>query len=389
VSEVKILVLGCGITGSVVIRDLVQSSKAVVTIGERDLGKAKQLAEDIGSERISVKQVDVRDSDALVKVMKDVDAVVNATWYKYNVGVTKAAIKAGIGYVDLGGLYHVTLKQLELNDLAMAARSTVILGCGCAPGVTNLLAKYGADKLDEVQSIHMYSGTVMFEKKRETRIAYSAQTLLDELIMDAVLYKDGNFVKVPPFSGEDTIRFSDPIGNVRSYYVIHSELATIPRFIKKGIKNSSFKIITSPETVSKLEVLKEFNFTSTRPINVKNSSVTPLEFLTAYLSSLPSTKVKREKEIHVVRVDVTGRKNGKETQYRLDLINEPSEEWRAYSSAFITGVPASITSQMLATGEIQVKGVLPPEACIEPKSFMAKLAKRNIKLYETVKEIIY
>jgi len=379
-SSRKILVLGYGNTGSVIIRDLIETSGAYITIAGRRLEKVKHIAEEIGSERINVEQVDVTEHDRLVQVLKNTDIIINSTWYRHNVSVMKAAIETCVDYIDLGGLYHVTLKQLELDDLAKEAGVTAIPGCGCAPGITNVLAKYGGDKLDEVDSVYMYSGTVMFEKVEGVKIAYAASTLLDELTLNPVIYKNGEYVEVSPFSGEETIRFPEPIGDVKAYIVIHSEHATIPRTINKGIKNAIFRIITSPATVSRLKALDEIGLTSKEPISVKGISISPRDFLETYFSSLTSAEVKREAEIHVLRVDIRGTKDCKKAQFVYDVFNEAKPEWHANSSAFATGVAASIAAQMLARGDIRVKGVVPPEVCIEPEPFIAELQKRNMKI---------
>lgn len=41
---------------------------------------------------------------------------------------------------------------------------------------------------------------------------------------------------------------------------------------------------------------------------------------------------------------------------------------------------------MVARGDIKVKGVIPPEKRIDPEPFMVELAKRNIKILETIKK---
>lgn len=389
----KILVLGYGNTGSVVARDLIETSKADIIIAGRRLPvmEAKRFAEHIHSERISAEQVDATDHDRLVQVLrKDINVIINSTWYRYNIGVMKAAIEAGVDYVDLGGLYHFTLKQLELNDLAKEAGVTAILGCGCAPGITNVLAKYGADKLNDLDSIYMYSGTVKFEKAKGIEIAYASSTLLDELSLNAWIYRNGEYVEVPPFSNEETIRFTEPIGNVKAHVVIHSEHATIPHTMNKGIKNVIFRIIISPTAVSKLKAIDEIGLTGKEPVSIKGISIAPREFLETYFSSLPPAEIKRKAQIHVVRVDVKAAKNGNEEEARCmyDVINRAKPEWGASSSAFATGVPASIAGQMLAQGEIDVKGVVPPEVCIKPEPFIVELEKRNIRTYEQVRKAI-
>ncbi|NIR87216.1 hypothetical protein GWO13_06460 [Candidatus Bathyarchaeota archaeon] len=383
---INVLVLGYGITGSVIVRDLAETSRVDIVVADKRPLETKRLADEIRSEKVTAEQIDVTDHNKLVKLLgRGFDVVVNSTFYQFNVNVMRAAIESGVNYVDLGGLYHVTLKQLELNDKAEKAEVTAILGCGCAPGITNVLAMHGANKLEKVNSVYMYSGTVVFKEITGVKIAYAVPTLLDELTLNACPYRNGRYVEVPAFSDEETLRFPEPIGEVKAYIVIHSELATIPRTIDKGIKNAIFRIIISPAAVSKLKTLDEVGLTSNEALDVKGVSISPREFLERYFGSLSRPKIKTGDEVHVVRVDVVGEKDGEETRCTLDLINDPKPEWNASSSGFVTGVSASIIAQMLARGEVQLRGVVPSEACIRPERFIAELTKRGIRIHETLK----
>jgi len=382
----NVLVLGYGNTGAVIARDLASTSKANIVVADKRPLKTKQLADETGSDKITAEQVDVTDHNELTKLLrKDFNVVVNSTFYQFNINVMSAAIESGVNYLDLGGLYHVTLKQLELDSKAKKAGTTAILGCGCAPGITNILAMHGANKLDKVDSVYMYSGTAVFKKMTGVKIAYAVPTLLDELTMNAYSYRNGKIVEVPPFSEEETLRFPEPIGEVKAYKVIHSELATIPHTINKGIKNVAFRIITSPAAVSKLKMLDEIGLTSKKTINIKGVSMSPREFLEKYFSSLPRPKIKKGDEVHIVRVDVIGEKGGEKAQCTFDVINDAKPEWNASASGFVTGVPASIIAQMLAHSDIQLKGVLPSEVCVKPEPFIAELEKRGIKISGALK----
>jgi len=279
----------------------------------------------------------------------------------------------------ISAVFRVTLKQLELDHEAKKAGITAILGCGCALGITNILAMHGANKLDKVDSVYMYSGTAVFKKMTGVKVAYAVPTLLDELTVNAHPYKNGKIREASPFSEEETLRFPKPIGEVKAYIVIHSEPATIPRTINKGIKNAIFKIITSSAAVSKLKMLDEVGLTSKEAITIKGVSMSPREFLEIYLGSLPRPKVEKGNEVHMVRVNVTGEKDCGKTQYTYDVINDAKPQWDATASGFVTGVPASIIAQMLARDVIQRKGVHPSEVGVNPEPFMTELKKRSIK----------
>src|SRR5205814_7319307 len=122
------------------------------------------LVLDVDAERASgvVKRIgfgEARGFDAtsgeLEQILKEVRAVAACIPYRLNLPVMEAALAAGCHYADLGGLFHTTRRQLELGDRFRDAGLAAVLGIGSAPGLTNVLARAGADALDDVTSIDM------------------------------------------------------------------------------------------------------------------------------------------------------------------------------------------------------------------------------------------
>src|SRR2546425_8074300 len=229
----KIIVLGgCGAMGSEATRDLARTSDfEEIVIAEVDLEKAKLLANELGGGRVRAIQIDVSDEDALPKALAGFDVGANATAYHFGLIATRAAIRAKTNYLDLGGLFN-TPKQLELDADAREAGVTICLGCGATPGVTNLMTRHAANQMDDLDEVH-----IAFASFRS--IAPSAgllDTVLDEFSPGnhRFFWREGEFVEVPAFSGAKQVRFAEPVGEIETYYVPHSETHTIHRFIDKG-----------------------------------------------------------------------------------------------------------------------------------------------------------
>mgnify|MGYP001043963028 CR=1 FL=1 len=94
----KILVLGVGKQGSVLVRDLIQSNEvSEVVAGDINIKRLKQYVNKLKSEKVRAEQIDVTDHAKLVKLMKqNFDVVANALLWKYNVDIAKAAIEASV-----------------------------------------------------------------------------------------------------------------------------------------------------------------------------------------------------------------------------------------------------------------------------------------------------
>src|SRR5436309_11586624 len=195
----RIMVLGgCGAMGSEATRDLAQTSDfEEIVIADADLSRAQSLADELGGGRVRAIHADARDEAALTETLRGFDVVANCTTYHFGLIVTRAAIKARVNYIDLGGLFN-TPRQLELDEEAKRAGVTICLGCGATPGVTNLMARRAVEQLDEVSEVH-----IAFASFRS--IAPSPgllDTVLDEFSPDSrrFYWQSGEFIEVPAFS---------------------------------------------------------------------------------------------------------------------------------------------------------------------------------------------
>ena len=232
----KVLVLGgAGAMAEVTVRDLLESV-GVERVGVADLNyeKASAAARRLRDDRAVPIAADARDTPSLTTIMREWDAVINSTWYELNLLVMQAAIGAGIHYLDLGGLYHMTRKQLELDKRARDANVTCVLGMGSTPGTMNVMGAYAASKMDRIEAMKLRSGSAVVKGGAAGfQAPYSIRTVLDEFTIPAIIFRDGKIEEVPALSGKESFTLPDPVGDVEGYYTIHSELATMPS-LRKG-----------------------------------------------------------------------------------------------------------------------------------------------------------
>jgi len=375
----KIVVLGgAGAMGMVTTRDLAEShAVSEVVMCDANMEKAKEVVGWVASDKLSIRHVDISNQDSLVEAMKDADAVANATPYHLNLAVTKSAIKAGKDLTDLGGVYYMTLKQLKLDKVAREADVTVVLGCGVAPGIADVLAKYGADKLDRVKEVHIRYGEVNLTP---AKYKWTFRTVLEEYTRGPVIYQSGSFKRLPPFSGKHVVGFPEPVGKRSCCYALYSGLATLPTTINKGVRTVDCAMSYTDEDEQRIKVLKEMGLTNTKPTVVNGAKVSPREFL-LQIAPPPDVKVK---DAASIVVEVFGEKEGESTRCTYSLVYQYHEKYGVSALAYLTGVPLSIVSQMLAKGDIEQKGVLPPETAIKHEPFIKELGRRSIKINETI-----
>jgi saccharopine dehydrogenase-like NADP-dependent oxidoreductase len=202
--------------------------------------------------------VDARDPASLARALDGAGVVVNCVDYRLNLDVMRACREAGAHYVDLGGLFHVTRRQLELDDEFRQSGLTAILGLGSAPGKTNLLARAAVERLGAPPV-----GLEIWAASRDPGATghplpapYSVQTLLDELRLPPMVVIGGELHEAEPLSGEAERVFPEPVGPATGIYTLHSELVTLP-LAYPSLREASFRLSLAPGLVDKLLALRD------------------------------------------------------------------------------------------------------------------------------------
>lgn len=389
----KITVVGgTGAMGSGIVKDLLsKDSKGVesVIVTSRDAKKVNKFINELKDDRLEAAVVDAADTKKLSKVLKKADACANAAQYTVNLNVMEACLEAGCHYLDLGGLFHTTLKQKKLHKKFVDKNIAAVLGLGSAPGTTNVLAKYAADQLDTVEKISLYDAIKILGPESPVFIPpYSIATILEEYSVDSVQFIDGEFKTLPACSGKQVVTFPEPVGSTECFHTLHSEPATLPYTYKdKGIREVTWRL-GQPDEVKKIfYALVSVGFGILEPLKVKDTIVDPVEFLNALIQrnveknkdKIPKPKsLKESQPYEILRAVVEGKKENKEVTYTVDLIREPNELYEGFIDS-LTSMPPSIGAQMLAKGEIP-PGVWAPEECIDTTKYFSELTKRKFKI---------
>jgi saccharopine dehydrogenase-like NADP-dependent oxidoreductase len=378
----NIVVLGgAGLMGRYAVRDLVLNPEVDrVVIADLDVDLAQQVAAILDSPKIKVQPADAADRASLVPVLEGAGSLLNATVYYFNLPVMEACLEAGVHYVDMGGLFYTTRKQLELHERFQAAGITAVLGLGSAPGIPNVQTSYAAQRLETIETIRIYDG-IKPPSGDDIFFGYAVPTIIDELTMPPMVYRDGEFVACEPLSEPEEYWFEPPIGLLKTHLSLHSEVATLPlTFADKGVRECFFKINfwgISEEALLKIKLFADVGLASSEPVHVKGISVRPRDLLVKLMAPYtpplaafmaePTEPTEWKKEIVS---EVAGTQNGERVTFRLGTLTAVGSR--------PTGVAPAIIAHWLADGRISQPGVFPSEAIVEPEPFFAELARRDI-----------
>jgi hypothetical protein len=107
------------------------------------------------------------------------------------------------------------------------AKNRVALICtGAAPGLTNLLAKRGAELLDTVESIQfrLYEST----EGKDPISTWSPDVAFEAAVSRPRVYRNGRFQMAKRFGEPEKFRFPPPLGETTVYLAAQDEVCMLP-----------------------------------------------------------------------------------------------------------------------------------------------------------------
>ena len=360
----RVAVLGAGGTiAPPIVRDLAESDEAEsLELLDLDAERAEAVATTHGAGKATAAPVDAREAGSLASALADADVLVNSASYRINLDAMRACIEADCHYIDLGGLYWLTGRQLELSGEFSDAGLIAMLGVGSAPGKTNLMAKVAADRLGgSADEVRVSAAGRDLDPPDGFAIPYALRTLIDELTMAPIVLRDGEPVEIDPMSDGGVVDFGDPIGEGQTIYTLHSEMRTFGKSF--GSREGSFRLSLSPAT---LERLRGLIGASDEEIDAAQHEAVPQS---------PKTV-----SVHLIEASRDGQ------LARVRAVTRPHERWGLGGGIVSTAAPAAAAVRLLARGSIEARGALPPEGCIDPDEMFAELAERGATFEVDVSE---
>jgi saccharopine dehydrogenase (NAD+, L-lysine forming) len=376
---------GCGAVGGVVVKTLAdQEIFSKIIIGDINEQRARQIASSIRPDKIAAVRVDAENPQSIKSAIAGCDLVVNCIgpFYKTVKTILQTVIESKINYVDVCDDVDVTLEILEMDQAAKQAGITALIGMGNSPGATNVLAKFAADNLlDETEAVDIFHahGGEPFEGEGVIGHRFHCMRI------DIPMYLDGQ-LKYVKFFEEDGIElrrtFDFPAlgDNIPVYPYPHPEQVTLPKYIKlKQVTNRG--TVLPNEYYNLTKDICQIGLNGKEPVNVKGQTVIPYDFAIAYIIQQRERILKETnfgKQRGCCTVVVKGKKDGKKIEYRFHMASQSEALGEG------TGIPAAMGAILIQQGKISLKGVFPPEGCVNPVEFI-NLITRIMKLDKSKK----
>ena len=377
----KTIVLGCGLVGGLIAKDLAKDKDFQVTVADIDEKKLDELTK--GTDIRGIK-VDLSSSEAIRKIVADQDIVIGAVPGFLGFNMLRLVIEAGKNIVDISFMAEDTL---SLDELAKKKGVTAVVDMGVAPGLSHMIVGYADSLLDETESATILVGglPVIREWPYEYKIVFSPKDVIEEYIRPARLIESGKIVEKPALSDLELVNLPK-IGTLEAFNTdgLRSLLYTIK------IPSMKEKTLRYPGYAEKMRMLRETGFFSDTAIEVGGVKVKPIDLTSQLL--FPKWELEEgEEELTVMQVIVQGEKEGKRLCYTYDLLDYYDKDEKATSMSRVTGFPCAIMARLIAQGEFQYPGVCPPEYIgREHKIYqrvMKELEKRNVFYKENIIEM--
>ena len=375
----KALVLGgAGAVCSETTRDLAQYSEFdEIVVADYNLDATDQLITEIGDPRLSAVKFDANDFDSMLKLFPGHGVVISGLPCEYDPVVTKACVEAGVNGLDVA-----TEEDQWSYDAAAKAKDLVYIpGVGATPGITNAMVKHAVNQMDQVDEIQINFAAFRcpapapgllvtflweFDPKTDTRF----------------YYENGEYHRVGPFEGLKTVDYGGEIGVQQVCYIPHPETRTMPKSL--GARKVSVHGCFPPQAMNLAKTLLEWGLFDEEPFTYKGMETNAQEMMYELLLRSPRTKETPVWGYGLV-VEVFGKKDSKDLKIKLWNEHPPMAEWGGKAAYYKNiGIPLSIGAQMIARGDVDVRGVVPPETAIDPLIFFDELKLRGITVREEV-----
>lgn len=362
----KIAVLGAGLVGAAVARDLATAFE--VTAVDR---RGDALMRTFAGTRVQPLEADLSDAAALESLVAPFDLVVGALPGHMGYRVLESVIRAGKDVVDIAFFPE---DPFGLDALARERGVTAVVDFGVAPGMCHVLLGHHVATMDSVQRFECLVGGLPVERRWpfEYKAPFSPADVLEEYTRPARYVEHGQLVERPALTDPERIEV-EGVGTLESLNT--DGLRTLLRTM--SVPNMKEKTLRYPGHGRLMEALREGGFFSTEPLGVGDSVVRPLDVTSALL--FPQWTLRPgEPEFTYMRVTIEGRADDRDERVVWTLLDRGDPETGETSMARTTGYACTACTHLVADGRYRKPGISPPEeVAADPDAFAFLLAYQH------------
>jgi lysine 6-dehydrogenase len=345
----KIIVLGGGMVGSAMCADLAKEHD--VTCADFNIDTLKSLASEL---KIKTLPCDFSKSEEVKRAIAPFDLVIGAVPGFMGFEVLKTIIENGKNCVDISFFPE---DAFLLDELAKKNNVTVVVDCGVAPGMCNIIAGYHYKRM-KIQNYECLVGglPVIRKKPYEYKAPFSPVDVIEEYTRPARYIANGKMITMEALSEPELLHF-EQCGTLESFNTdgLRSLVITMP-----DVPNMKEKTLRYPGHIELMRILRDSGFFSKEKIKTKNAEVSPLEIISALLFKEWKYQ-KGEEDFTIMRVIIEGEEKGKQVKYVYTLFDRYDKATGVMSMARTTGYTATAVVRLVLEKKYSRVGISPPE----------------------------
>ena len=380
-------VLGAGRQGTAAAYDMARWGEAGrVLLGDCDLEVAQQAAKRVnqlvGTKVADAVQLDVTDLQAVERVLTGVDAFLSAVPYYYNLDITKVAIQVKAHMCDLGGHTGIARQQHGFDEEAQAAGISIVPNCGQVPGMGTTLMVHSMELLDEAVDVYMWDGGIPQEPRPPFNylLSFNIAGLTNEYAEPAIFLRDWKVTEVETMTELEAVEFLEPIGTLEAF-VAGGGTDTMPWTFEGRVRTLQNKTLRHPGNFAQLRAFYDLGLWDLTPVKIGDVEFVPREVFHELFE--PKVTFAEDKDMVIVRVKSLGKKDGRDAEAIVEVIDYFDEKTGFTAMERSTGWSAAIVAEMMAQGQIP-SGAGGVETQVPARPFVEQLRHRGIDVTEQV-----
>jgi lysine 6-dehydrogenase len=359
VSRLRALVIGSGLVGSEIARDLARSksfSEVVVVDAKRE-----NLAR-LRGQKIRTVKTDAFHGSSLTKFLKEADIVCGALPGRLGFEMMRKVIEAGKNFVDIS---YTPEDPFVLDKLAKKNDCILVPQCGVAPGLSNICVGDASRRLSTIDGIRiMVGGLPRYPRPPlNYRFVFSPDDVINEYTRPARIIKNGRVKAAPALSGLGEMRFPG-VGELE--FFVTDGLGTLPNSFRE-VQEMSEYTLRYPGHARIMESLRTIGLLDKAPITVDGNSIEPRRVVLGLMRSL--TDNGRKEDLLAFRVEVRGKSGRRPSEVSYQMLDFYDSKLKATAMARTTAYTCTAIAHLVADGKITKKGVVPPEEIGREKRF--------------------
>ena len=394
----KFLVVGAGMMGSAAAYDMARQPDVLsVTLADADLKRAREVAARInhihGDRKVKAIVLDASNEKSAAHAMKGHDATLSAVPYFLNLGLAKAAIEARCHFADLGGNNTVVRQELALSAKAEKRGVAIAPDCGLSPGMASILGGELVNRLGgRADALRLYVGGLPERPVPpfHYQLVFSVEGLINEYVEPARILRKGKLVTIEPLTEPEEFHM-DGFSPLVAFHT-SGGTSTLPESFEGRVGECFEKTLRYPGHFDLLCELKALGLFSGEKMKIGNVQIAPRALMSKvfegkFASKGPDVCIMRLEAHESVRTPgvrglLGGRLKGRVATFTLVDHYDPKTDMSAMMRT--TAFPASIVTQMLASGAISKRGAVLQERDVPADMFLNEMQKRGIQIQHAI-----